>query len=493
MHNKHITNGGQINYQFVDIDAPEEVKLDNEELKKWKIEVKEQVQAFELPPSMVIDTKNGFHVYWKVEDADKKLFRHIQLQLVNHFNGDKACKNEARLLRLPFFQHRKDPSKPYPISLKVWEMDRVYTQQELMEQLPELSQEAANKAVVSKERKVSKEISPRKRNDVIDAVLDRVKSVGDYGDSVTIHCCMPDHEDKNPSAWIDTNYMWFHCHGCRAHYELFELAEMLGWNDVIEAWNKYDLDVYAELQDVRSEIQSNEVTLIGSGTSEEILGTVQRVVDQLEDYGQQINNIHLKYIQEIVSALYQGDNTKPYLVPLDMGGGKSLIIKSFLQDIMSVGYEGGAIVVKERVEDVIKLSQQINEYVGADVAFPMYGFNAKECLYNEQHNQNLSSCLLSNGQHCPLKGNCRYHLQAENQQRFPIVVMTTQGFYYRSQNIDNYSFYKNNDSENVPREYLFIDEKPITTKVTTITYNNYKSYVRNIMRSLLNKRFDKKV
>ena len=85
----------RINAQFVEMDH-----ATFEEQQK-------RIDAFPLPPSMIIKTRKSLHTYWFVRDGDVSLFRNIQKQLVRHFDGDPMCVNESRVMRLPGFYHCK--------------------------------------------------------------------------------------------------------------------------------------------------------------------------------------------------------------------------------------------------------------------------------------------------------------------------------------------------------------------------------------------------
>ena len=112
----------RINAQFVEVD-----ELSFEEQQK-------QIDAFPLPPSMVIKTQKSLHTYWFVLDAKVEQFREIQKQLVVYFHGDPMCVNESRVMRLPGFYHcKKDPVMVECIS---FHPERKYTQEQLSEVLP---------------------------------------------------------------------------------------------------------------------------------------------------------------------------------------------------------------------------------------------------------------------------------------------------------------------------------------------------------------------
>ena len=129
-----VNSGGQtddsitrINAQFVEMDD------------KSFAEQQALINAFPLPPSMVIRTRKSLHTYWFVKEAKVSLFRPIQKALVQHFGGDPACVNESRVMRLPGFYHCK--KEPILVECISFHPERRYTQEQLIERLP-VSQEA---------------------------------------------------------------------------------------------------------------------------------------------------------------------------------------------------------------------------------------------------------------------------------------------------------------------------------------------------------------
>ena len=66
-----------------------------------------QLEGFALPPSLMVRTAKSVHAYWLVKDVEVKDFRRLQKKLIVQFDGDSACVNESRVLRLPSFNHCK--------------------------------------------------------------------------------------------------------------------------------------------------------------------------------------------------------------------------------------------------------------------------------------------------------------------------------------------------------------------------------------------------
>ena len=114
----------RINAQFVECDD-----LSFEEQQK-------QIDAFPLPPSMIIKTQKSLHTYWFMKDAEVSKFRGIQKQLVKHFSGDPMCVNESRVMRLPGFNHCK--ADPVMVECVSFHPERKYTQEQLSDALPQV-------------------------------------------------------------------------------------------------------------------------------------------------------------------------------------------------------------------------------------------------------------------------------------------------------------------------------------------------------------------
>lgn len=96
-----------------------------------------KIQAFPLPPSIVVRTRKSLHTYWLVHDASVKDFRRIQRELAEHFGGDRTCINESRVLRLPGFNHCKQ--EPIMVTCVKFNPELSYTQEQLEQHLPRLA------------------------------------------------------------------------------------------------------------------------------------------------------------------------------------------------------------------------------------------------------------------------------------------------------------------------------------------------------------------
>ena len=112
----------KINYWFCDIDDG------------TKEEQRKRIEDLLIPPTFVIETKNGYHCYWGVSGtATLDNFEKIEQGLITLLNGDKHCKDPLRLLRCPMYYHMKNPAKPFLVDY-VQELgsDKEYTELQML-------------------------------------------------------------------------------------------------------------------------------------------------------------------------------------------------------------------------------------------------------------------------------------------------------------------------------------------------------------------------
>ena len=121
--------GGHTDAEITRVNA-QFVEMDNQSFE----EQMKRIESFSLKPSFIIKTRKSYHVYWLVDRADVEKFRKIQKQLVKFFDGDPACTNLARCMRLPGFFHCKQ--EPVMVECIEFHPERRYTQEQMEEVLP---------------------------------------------------------------------------------------------------------------------------------------------------------------------------------------------------------------------------------------------------------------------------------------------------------------------------------------------------------------------
>lgn len=91
-----------------------------------------------LIPTMVVETKNGFHIYWKAKDATQENWKAVmEHRLVPYYQADKKAKDLARILRTPGYYHLKNPAEPFLV--RVIHSSKVeYSEREMLTFYPDV-------------------------------------------------------------------------------------------------------------------------------------------------------------------------------------------------------------------------------------------------------------------------------------------------------------------------------------------------------------------
>ncbi len=107
---------------FIDIDAGKDEKgnyYSLEEVAKRKAAMLEVIYSFPLVPTVITDTRNGYHCIWSInaiEDGEK--WQAAEDTLVSYFKiADKAVSDKARVLRLPGSTWKKGIYPEYKVSI----------------------------------------------------------------------------------------------------------------------------------------------------------------------------------------------------------------------------------------------------------------------------------------------------------------------------------------------------------------------------------------
>lgn len=93
-----------------------------------------------LPPTKVVDSGNGIHVYWRVSNLDAISFLRLQRRLIRKFRTDEAVAKIYQLMRYPGTVNTKLKDAPKECDL-IYEDNKVYTCEELSTTLPPISLE----------------------------------------------------------------------------------------------------------------------------------------------------------------------------------------------------------------------------------------------------------------------------------------------------------------------------------------------------------------
>lgn len=99
--NRCAANLKKINFWIADIDEGSK----EEQMKK--------IHRLPIFPSRIVETKRGYHCYWKAEDATKENYKKIEEGIIKTLGADPQCKDVCHTLRAPGFYHLKNPNEPF--------------------------------------------------------------------------------------------------------------------------------------------------------------------------------------------------------------------------------------------------------------------------------------------------------------------------------------------------------------------------------------------
>lgn len=84
-----------------------------------------------LIPSMIIESKRGFHVYFNAINATPENWGEIMKRILYYYQGDSNAKDVTRVLRAPGYYHMKDPADPFEV-VQVWHKPQVAYSEKVM-------------------------------------------------------------------------------------------------------------------------------------------------------------------------------------------------------------------------------------------------------------------------------------------------------------------------------------------------------------------------
>ena len=89
-----------------------------------------------LIPSLIVESKRGYQVYWYAENATAENYKNItEKRLVPYFGADMRAKDICRILRMPNFYHWKDKDDPFLVKV-VYEQSIKYDEDFMLKMFP---------------------------------------------------------------------------------------------------------------------------------------------------------------------------------------------------------------------------------------------------------------------------------------------------------------------------------------------------------------------
>lgn len=72
-----------------------------------------RIKTLALEPTHIVETKRGFHCYWRAKDATVENYATIEKGIAEALFADGSLITPTHTLRFPGFWHRKDPLDPF--------------------------------------------------------------------------------------------------------------------------------------------------------------------------------------------------------------------------------------------------------------------------------------------------------------------------------------------------------------------------------------------
>jgi KaiC/GvpD/RAD55 family RecA-like ATPase len=120
-------------YVFIDCDLKDKVYLSKDEFITT-------LGTFPLLPTKIVDSGNGIHAYWKVNNLDAMSYLRLQKRLIRHLCTDEATSSIYQLMRVPGTLNTKVQYEPKLCEL-IFESENAYDCEELDKALPQITAE----------------------------------------------------------------------------------------------------------------------------------------------------------------------------------------------------------------------------------------------------------------------------------------------------------------------------------------------------------------
>ncbi|MEH7075795.1 hypothetical protein [Neobacillus drentensis] len=337
-----VENITRFNCVFVDLDCGKDEHKNYypmETVSAYKKSKIEEINRFKYQPSYVVETRNGLHVYWLLEDgATIDQFIECEERLISYFDADKVVKNPNRLLRLPNFNWCKDPENKFMVKIIQQHKGR-YEITNLLDALQEIT---LSEKCDTNRKKCTKLLSidatkpsyATRGNNLImirqrnaeglqsilkpkgiqlgshDEVYDYLKKqdlhelLGLHG--TTFNCLF--HDDKNPSAGIvineDTGHHIYNCmsSSCGISLTIIQVVERLTNLNRVEALrflrNVYKIDYQeTDWQKEKKEILHENQRLIFSNELSQVYPMIDKMIRKYTVELSLMNQLALNHLQ----------------------------------------------------------------------------------------------------------------------------------------------------------------------------------------------------
>jgi len=464
--------------------------------------------SLQLIPTVIIETRNGYHPYWflvRGDIADIETFEALQLLMQQKLDTDPGSLGAEHLFRLPGYNHWKVTDDPFMCNIVHVDYTKRYTYDELVHKYGGVKKlEHLKRKVVTSDYKGTP-IQIANFNDP-----GQINSIFEGCEVFTELLTKKDasHSERLALLWTLTNL------GSGGLKKFREIAKQ--WNDYKEDVTEPEIEFAIkkgynaptckwlqekglcsgqcyQIRNYRKPIdfyshpweplvrQNNNRSIFPLSTippTREHRLIRDEVVDLLGKRGQSISQTHKDAFFQIIRLMSaQIHNDKPIVIPAVPGLGKTTLIITAIVFGLKYYPNYGAVLVVERQETIQDITDQINSHFNEDKAYPMMGYEAGYCKKGYKKYR-PSQCRT-----CDVKvADCRVKYNHQRQKNFPVVVISHKRLFDMSEKrdlLESLRFWeeiptatsgKINFNTTHQRPLLLIDERPtLVENVPTTT------------------------
>lgn len=140
---------------FIDLDCGRDSNKNYyslEHTEKYKNEQLHKINQFKFKPTIIVETRNGLHAYWIINDnATHEQFIECQNLLINHFESDKAVKTIERIMRLPNYYWTKNIHNKFKCNINLIN-EHTYNINDIINYINEINRNSSDKGKSVKDR-----------------------------------------------------------------------------------------------------------------------------------------------------------------------------------------------------------------------------------------------------------------------------------------------------------------------------------------------------
>jgi len=169
------------------------------------------IELSPLQPSIVVESKNWYHIYFYSDNWTKEKRKDIMRGLRNFFDWDHKIITYERVMRLPWLDHRKDESDPYEVQ-RYPMSNKKYTEETMLKAFPDTVNRLEQQKKLKKQRRELEKSDDwfwKKASQINSQVMLELMSWTKWvnWETIAIENNQIYVNGRSTSSWIDENWM----------------------------------------------------------------------------------------------------------------------------------------------------------------------------------------------------------------------------------------------------------------------------------------------